>query len=203
MIKKSNGYLEEYASKVFSGEIIAGAELKKELRKLMTEMEDERYIYDTTDADFRMDFMEHCVLLTKSPFYGKPMRLMLWQKALISVIYGFKMAADLTERFRRVLLLIARKNGKSELCSGLGFTEMICGNDGADIVCSSNDDNQANILYNAIDTMRLMVDPKQKDTWRNIQNIKCKANGSKVFKLSDRTRNKEGRSSRPLDSLAA
>lgn len=193
MIQYSNGFLEEYYQQVMEGKIIAGHELKLELSKLMEELDDDRYIYDTTDADERMDFMEHCVRLTKSPFYGQPMKLMLWQKAFISAIYGFKMADDLTDRFRRILLLIARKNTKSETCSGLGLTELITGNDGADIVCSSNDDNQANILYQAIDTMRLMIDPKQEDTWKNQQWIKNKINGSKVFKLSDRTRNKEGR----------
>lgn len=193
MIIKTNGWLEEYYQKIMSGEIIAGYELKDELTKLMDDMNDDRYIYDTSDADMRIDFMQHCIRLTKSPFYGQPMILMLWQKAFISVAYGFKMASDQTDRFRRILLLIARKNTKSETCSGLGLTEMIIGNDGADIVCSSNDDNQAGILYNAIDTMRLMIDPKQKDTWKNQQWIKCKINGSKVFKLSDRTRNKEGR----------
>ena len=193
MIKCSNGFLEDYYQKIMFGEIVAGQELKLELSQLMEDLDDDRYIYDTTDADDRMDFMENCVRLTKSPFYGKPMKLMLWQKAFISAMYGFKMAEDLTDRFRRILLLIARKNAKSETCSGLGLTELITGNDGADIVCSSNDDNQANILYQAIDTMRLMIDPKQKDTWKNQQWIKNKINGSKVFKLSDRTRNKEGR----------
>lgn len=199
MIVKSNGFLEEYYQQIMDGKIIAGNELKLQLSKLMEEMEDDRYIYDTTDADDRMDFMENCVKLTKSPFYGKPMKLMLWQKAFISSMYGFKMAGEKTDdgeyidRFRRILLLIARKNTKSETCSGMGLTELIMGNDGADIVCSSNDDNQANILYQAIDTMRLMIDPKQQDTWKNQQWIKCKMNGSKVFKLSERTRNKEGR----------
>ena len=193
MITYTNGFLEEYYRQVMSGEIIAGHELKEELSKLMNELDDERYIYDTRDADLRMDFMENCVKLTKSPFYGQPMKLMLWQKALISAMYGFKMAEDLTDRFRRVILLIARKNTKSETCSALGLTELITGNDGSDIVCSSNDDNQAGILYDAINTMRLMIDPKQKDTWKNQQHIRCKFNGSKVFKLSDRTRNKEGR----------
>lgn len=193
MIIHTNGYLEEYHQKIMSGEIIAGYELKDELNKLIDDMESERYIYDTTDADMRMDFMENCVRLTKSPFYGQQMKLMLWQKAFISACYGFKMVEDRTDRFRRILLLIARKNTKSETCSALGLTELITGNDGSDIVCSSNDDNQAGILYNAIDTMRLMIDPKQKDTWKNQQWIKCKVNGSKVFKLSDRTRNKEGR----------
>ena len=193
MIIKSNGFLEEYFRQIQSGQIIAGYELKTLLSKLMEDMDDDRYTYDTTAADDRMDFMENCVKLTKSPFYGQPMKLMLWQKAFISAIYGFKMAEDGTDRFRRILLLIARKNTKSETCSGLGLTELIMGNDGADIVCSSNDDNQANILYQAIDTMRLMIDPKQSDTWKNQQWIKNKINGSKVFKLSDRTRNKEGR----------
>ena len=193
MIRYSNGFLEEYYHQIMTGEIIAGYELKDELSKLMEEMQDNRYIYDTRDADLRMDFMENCVRLTKSPFYGQPMKLMLWQKAFISAVYGFKMADDLTDRFRRILLLIARKNTKSETCSGLALTELITGNDGSDIVCSSNDDNQANILYEAINTMRLMIDPNQKDTWKNQQHIKCTFNGSKVFKLSDRTRNKEGR----------
>lgn len=193
MIRTTNGHLEEYYRQIMSGEILAGHELKTELTKLMEDMDDDRYIYDTSDADMRMDFMENCIKLTKSPFYGQPMILMLWQKAFISAMYGFKMADDQTDRFRKILLLIARKNTKSETCSGLGLTELITGNDGSDIVCSSNDDNQASILYNAIDTMRLMIDPKQKDTWKNQQWIKCKINGSKVFKLSDRTRNKEGR----------
>lgn len=193
MIIKTNGYLEEYHHQIMTGQIIAGYELKDELTKLIEDMDSDNYIYDTSEADLRMDFMENCVKLTKSPFYGQPMKLMLWQKAFISAIYGFKMPEDHTDRFRRILLLIARKNTKSETCSGLELTEMITGNDGADIVCSSNDDNQASILYNAIDTMRLMIDPKQKDTWKNKQWIKCKINGSKVFKLSDRTRNKEGR----------
>ncbi len=193
MIVHTNGFLEEYYKQIMSGQIIAGQEMKDELTKLMNDLDEERYIYDTTDADNRIDFMENCIKLTKSPFYGLPMILMLWQKAYISALYGFKMAEDLTDRFRRTLLLIARKNTKSETCSGLGLTEMIMGNDGSDIVCSSNDDNQASILYNAIDTMRLMIDPHQKDTWKNQQWIRNKINGSKVFKLSDRTRNKEGR----------
>ena len=193
MIKHSNGWLEAYYEQIMSGQILAGIELKTELSKLIAEMDDDRYIYDTTAADERIDFMENCVRLTKSPFYGKPMILMLWQKAFISAVYGFKMAEDGTDRFRRILLLIARKNTKSETCSGLALTELITGNDGSDIVCSSNDDNQADILYQAVDTMRLMVDPDSKDTWRNQKWIKCNINGSKVFKLSDRTRNKEGR----------
>jgi phage terminase large subunit-like protein len=70
---------------------------------------------------------------------------------------------------------------------------MCIGGEGLDIVCSSNDDNQADILYQACDTMRLMIDPDSLDTWRNQKWIRCKVNDNKIFKLSDKTRNKEGR----------
>lgn len=193
MIRKTNGYLEEYYQKCKSGEIIIGHELMMELEKLMSDLNNDKYIYDTTAADLRIDFMQGCIRLTKSPFYGKPMILMLWQKAFITAVYSFKMADTGFDRFKKVILLIGRKNTKSETCSALGLTELIIGNDGADIVCSSNDDNQASILYDAIDTMRLMIDPEEKDIKRNQRFIRCLLNGSKIFKLSDRTRNKEGR----------
>lgn len=186
-------HLYHYYSLIESGEIVAGAEMIRGLENLLRDFSNPRYIYNTKDADFKIDFMQNCIRLTKSPFYGKPMILMPWQKAFIEACYSFKMADDGTDRFRRILLLIARKNTKSETCSALGLTELITGAEGEDIVCSSNDDTQANILYEAINTMRLMIDPKQEDTWKNQQWIKCNINGSKVFKLSDRTRNKEGR----------
>ena len=193
MIVKTNGYLEEYYQKCKSGEIIVGQELMQELENLIADLDKPKYYYDTTDADLRIDFMENCVRLTKSPYYNKPMVLMLWQKAFISAVYSFKMSDTTFDRFKKIILLIARKNTKSETCSALGLSELIVGNDGADIVCSSNDDNQASITYDAIDTMRRLIDPNDLDTKRNQRFILNKVNGSKIFKLSDRTKNKEGR----------
>lgn len=203
MILYSNGYLEEYREAIRLGDIIAGLELITELDNLLDDMNNPRYIYDTRDADLRIDFMENCIKLTKSPFYGKPMILMPWQKAFISAAYGFKMAGQTftdaagvkkyVDRFKKIILLIARKNTKSEMCSGLTLTESVMGNEGSDLVCSSNDDLQASILYDAIDTMRLLIDPEQIDTQKNQRFIKIKPTNSKIFKLSDRTKNKEGR----------
>lgn len=194
-----NSYLLEYRARAESGEIIIGQELWTELDNLAEDMQDDRYIYDRSDALLRMDFMEHCVRLTKSPFYNQPMVLMLWQKALIEALYSFKIAKDSKERgiwidrFKKLLLLIARKNTKSETSSGLAEAELIVGNPGADIVASSNDDAQASIVFDAIDTMRQLIDPNDQDTKRNQRFILNKVNNTKIFKLSDRTKNKEGR----------
>lgn len=196
-------WLIEYREAIRRGEIIAGNELITELDNLINDMDDPRYIYDTADADIRINFMQGCIRLTKSPFYNKPMRLMLWQKAYIEALYSFKMADKFytdnsgrrrnVDRFQESILLIARKNTKSETCSALILTESIIGNEGADLVCSSNDDIQASILYDAIDTMRLLIDPEQLDTAKNQRFIRILPTNSKIFKLSDRTRNKEGR----------
>lgn len=171
-----------------------------ELENLVEDLfHNDNYFYDTTAANLRMDFMEGCIKLTKSPYYGLPMRLMLWQKAFIEAAYSFKMARDFKEqqkiidRFKRILLLIARKNTKSETCSGLGNAEFIVGPEGADLVCSSNDDAQASIVYDAMDTMRSMFDPNDLDTKRNQRFILNKNTNTKIWKLSSTTRNKEGR----------
>lgn len=195
-----NSNLLLYKESIDAGEILVGAELYTELENLIDDLlHNDEYYYDTADAIARMDFMENCVRLTKSPFYNKPMVLMLWQKAFIETVYSFKMSRDLADagkvidRFKKILLLIARKNTKSETCSALGLSEFIVGNEGADIVCSSNDDNQASLTYDAIDTMRLLIDPDGLDTHRNQRYILNKVTNTKVFKLSDRTKNKEGR----------
>ena len=188
-----NSFLLEYKERAEIGEIVIGQELWMELDNLAEDMLDDRYVYDRSDALLRMDFMENCVRLTKSPYYNKPMKLMLWQKALIEAFYSFKFAESKFDRFKKLLLLIARKNTKSETSSALAESELIVGKPGADIVASSNDDAQASIVYDAIDTMRQLIDPKDLDTKRNQRFILNKINNTKIFKLSDRTRNKEGR----------
>lgn len=195
-----NSFLLLYKSEIETGKIIVGQELYQELCNLEEDLfHNDEYIYNTDDAQLRMDFMEHCVRLTKSPFYNQPMVLMLWQKAFIEAVYSFKMARDFVEcqrvidRFKEILLLIARKNGKTETTSGLANAEFIVGNEGSDLVCSSNDDAQASLAYDAIDMMRKLYDPDDLDTRRNQRFILNKATNTKIYKLSDRTKNKEGR----------
>lgn len=188
-----NSFLLQYRERCRAGDEVIGQLLMMELDNLYEDLVSERYVYNTDQARLRMDFMEHCVRLTKSPYYNKPMVLMLWQKAFIEAVYSFKVPESGFRRFIKILLLIARKNTKSETCSALGLSEFFFGNPGSDIVASSNDDAQASIIFDAIDTMRLLIDPDNLDTKRNQRFILNRNNNTKIFKLSDRTKNKEGR----------
>lgn len=196
-IKLEDTYLYKYREAIRSGEIKAGLEMIMELDNLIKDFHDPQYRYEVKEAYIRIDFIETFVKLTKAPFYGKPMKLLLWQKALIEVAYSFKMksldSGEWVDRFQEILLIISRKCGKTETIAALMLAELFLGNDGSDIVCSGTNDNIADICYQAVDTMRLMIDPKQVRTWKNQKGIKCLLNNNKMFKLSDSSRNKEGR----------
>lgn len=190
-------YLEQYRDAIRRGEIVAGNDMTQELDNLISEMSDPQYRYHTEDAHLRISFIEGCIRLTKAPFYGKPMRLLLWQKAFIETVYSFKImspdSGQWVDRFQEILLLIARKNGKTEMIAALQLTELFFGHPGSDIVCSGMDDGTADLAYQAIDAMRLLIDPRSVDTWRNQQGIKCFATNSHIYKLSASTRQREGR----------
>ncbi len=192
-----DSFLLEYKAKAESGEIILGRDLWQELKNLEEDISDERFQYDVERAMLRIKFIEQCCRLTKSPYYGKPMNLMLWQKALIEAAYSFKMVSidtkEWIDRFQEILLIIARKNGKTETIAALELAEMILGESGSDIICSGMDDGTSDLSYQTVDTMRMLIDPKPRDTWRNQKGIKCLANNNHVYKLSDSTRQKEGR----------
>lgn len=193
LINGRHSYLLEYYNAIMSGDITAGLELKQTLNNLVADLQDEKYKYNTRDANTRIDFIEKFCKHTKSPFYGKPFLLELWEKAFIEAFYAFKMRATGLRRFKKALLLIARKNGKSTLCAALSLTELMVNVGGVDIINSSNDDAQADIIFMETENMREQFDKKDKRTHKNQKGIFNKKRKSTIKKLSDRTRNKEGR----------
>ena len=79
-----NSSLLKYVAEIESGNILTGQELYIELQRLVDDLScNDEYFYNTDAANIRMDFMENCIRLTKSPYYGQPLKLMFWQKAFI------------------------------------------------------------------------------------------------------------------------
>ena len=110
-------YFADYLSEIRSGKITVGRELMTELERLEADLEDPRYRYDTADADKRIKFIEHECKHYEAPWAGKPFLLLLWEKAVIEILYSFKIYdEDLgrwIRRFKELTLLVARKNGKT------------------------------------------------------------------------------------------
>lgn len=185
-------WLEEYYNKVQSGEIIAGIEIKMALNRLMQDLKNPKYVYETKDADKRIYFIEHYCKHTKSPFYGHPFKLELWEKAMIEAAYSFKYTKTGLRRFKEVLLLIARKNGKTTLIAAILLAEFFCGKGGTDVVCASNTNEQASIVFEEMQNM-ISLNPKlAKRVYMSMRRIQHKKNKNKVKKLSGQSKNKDG-----------
>ena len=176
-------WLEEYYNKIQSGEIIAGIEIKIALNRLMQDLKNPKYAYETKDADKRIYFIEHYCRHTKSPFYGKPFILELWEKAMIEAAYSFKYTETGFRRFKEVFLLIARKNGKTTLIAAILLAEFFCGKGGTDVVCASNTTDQASIVFEEMQNM-ISQNPKlEKRVYMSMRRIQHKKNKMDIFIL--------------------
>ncbi len=205
-----HSWLLEYIGKCQSGEIIVGHELKQEFNILLDLFDDPTVTFELSDAKKRIKFIETKCKFYEAPFAGKPFILQLFQKAFIEALYSFKIFDEEVGRrvrlFQEYLLLIGRKNGKTPFESAQDLAEFFCGPMGIKILCSSNDYDQADIMFQAIDAMREESPSLAKCTRKNIKGIffgnpkkpkhtgkfSYKNHGS-IRKISAKTGAKEGR----------
>lgn len=185
-------YLEQYWNMIKDGEIIVGYWIKLQVKKLIDDLENPRFLYDTTEAEKRIKFQETLCLQSKAPYYMKPITLMPWQKAWWEAVYSFKMADTGLRRFTEGLLEVARKNGKSTMFAADGNCDLFIGEGGEDICCASNDDRQARLIWREIEGMRSRLDPKKVLTKHNLTEIKNYRDNITIFRLSSKTQNKDG-----------
>lgn len=185
-------YLEEYDYLIRGRHVIAGYWIKKEVENLIQDLQDGRYIYDTTEAHKRIRFQQTYCLQSKHPYFGKPVELMPWQLAFWEPLYSFKMADTGLRRFVEAILEIGRKNGKSTMLAADGNTDLFIGAGGSEICCASNDDRQAKYIWREIAGMRARLDPKKALTGQNLIEIKNEYKNIIVSRMSSKTQNKDG-----------
>ncbi len=168
-------YFAQYLEAIRKGEIIVGRELLTALEKYEADLSDPKYRYDTADAEKRINFIERECKHYEAPWAGKPFMLLLWEKAFIEVLYSFKIFDnDLgrwIRRFKDVLLLVARKNGKTPLVAAICLAEFYCGEMGTKIMCASNDYEQARLMFDGIASMREESPKLNKTSRKNIKGI--------------------------------
>ncbi len=187
-------YLVEYYNEIKKGNILVGNELMVVLEGLINDLDNPRYIFDEEPGQLRIEFIETFCKHTKSPYNGMPFVLELWEKAFLQVAYGFKMADTGLRRFNEAILLIARKNGKTTFVAGIDLAEFFLSSGGVDIVCASNTNDQASILFEEINNMREQSKALSKEnrSRKNIFYIYSPKNKNKIKKLSAQSRNLDG-----------
>ncbi len=138
-------YIQEYHHRIQSGEIVVGRWIKLLYDKITAGLRDGLFFFDERKANKAIRFIEnfchHCE--------GRSdlIKLELWQKATVSVIFGIVDENGL-RIFREVVLIMGRKNGKSIFASAIiAYVAYLDGEYGAKIYCLAPKLEQAEIVY--------------------------------------------------------
>lgn len=97
-------------------------------------------------ADWAMQVVNN-LTHTKGPFAGKPFNLRPWQVRIIKQI--FKTRKDGRRQYRQALLMLPRKNGKTELAAALAvYFLLFDGEIGGEVYSAAADKDQAALVFN-------------------------------------------------------
>ena len=148
-----DNYILAYYQGIRDGSICVGRWIRLLYEKIVAGIEDGTYIFDQRKANRAIQFFERFVRHNKGPLAPGLLKLSLWQKAILSIVYGIVDENGL-RIFRELFLVVGRKCGKTLLSSGMiaytAYAESFAeGGFGAEIYCVAPKLDQSDLVYSA------------------------------------------------------
>ena len=143
-------YIEKYYGQIISGEVVVSDKVRRVMKHLVDKLHDKKskYIYDDDKAQYVIDFIQTFCKHSKGQWAGKPVILELWQKAITSALFGFVDRNTGLREYKQLILIVARKNGKSTFASCLGLYLLVAdGEAGPEIYSAATKRDQAKIIW--------------------------------------------------------
>lgn len=154
-----DNWIYSYYQKIKNGSCLIGRWIDLLMEYIIKGFEEKQFFYDNRKANAAIDWIESHCFHTEGPLAPQPLKLELWEKAFVSSIFGIVDENGLRQ-FREVLLVVARKNGKSLLAAAIEkYIWQIDGGFGAKVYNVAPKLDQANIIYNNI-WMMTVLDPE-------------------------------------------
>lgn len=123
-------FLEEYALAVLNGSVPACEKIRRQYEKLLHDLKfPGQWHFDADRAKRPIDFIEKFCRQSQGKT-GAPIRLELFQKAMLEAAFGFIDDLD-ARRYQEVLCIIGRKNGKTTLLAAINLYMLIADGEGA------------------------------------------------------------------------
>ena len=123
-------------------------------------LETKAFYFDQKKASAAIEWIENHCFHTEGPLAPSPLKLEVWEKAFFSAMYGL-VDADGFPQFREIVLVVARKAGKTKIASSCGAYAWRQGGFGSRIFCIAPKLDQADLVYNDI-WMMTQLDPEWK-----------------------------------------
>ena len=159
--KAKDNYILQYYQGIKDGSIVVGKWIRLLYEKIIQDLDSKAYIFDKKKADAALEWIESHAYHTEGPKAPGKLELELWQKAMLSCMYGL-VDEDGFRHFREVLFVCGRKVGKSLISSSVGkHNWFIDGGYGAKVYVVAPKLDQADIVYNNIWTMCVLDEEQQ------------------------------------------
>ena len=141
-------YIYAYYQQICNGSVHVGRWIRMIYEYIIKGLDEKRFSFDQKKANEAIDWIEAHTFHVEGPLAPGPFLLELWEKALISCIFGIMNPKAGQRQFREVLLLIGRKNGKSILASAIAnYVFRHDGGYGARVYNVAPKLEQADIIY--------------------------------------------------------
>ena len=141
-------YIYEYYQKINDGSILVGKWIHLVYEYIVKGLESKLFTFDQKKANKAIDWIESHCFHVEGPLAPGNFKLELWEKAMVSCIFGIVDNETGLRTFREILFLVARKNGKSILASAIGDYEFQeDGGFGARVYNVAPKLDQADIIY--------------------------------------------------------
>lgn len=151
----SENYILAYYQQIKDGTVTVGRWIRLLYELIIKGLEDRSFFYSHKKAQAAILFIENFCHHHEGELAPGRIRLELWQKALISLIFGI---VDETgfRQFREVFLVIARKNGKTLLAAAIAaYCTFLDGEYGGRIYFAAPKLEQASLCFEAYHQMIL------------------------------------------------
>lgn len=152
-------YIRQYYQQMTDGSIVVGKWIRKLYEYIIHGCEAKEFELDQKKANQAITWIEKHCFHVEGPLAPGPLRLELWQKALISCIFGLCDPDTGARRFREIVLVVARKNGKSILASAIAnYVFQVDGGYGCRVYNIAPKLEQSEIIYSNTWAM-IQLDP--------------------------------------------
>ena len=140
--------IREYWQSILAGREVVGKKIYKTYKHLVWQLDNPgQYFYSPARANHVIEFFENYLHHSKGKLGGKLVVLELWQKALLAAAFGF-VDIDGNRQFRKALLIVGKKNGKSTIASGVGlYMQLADGEPGPEVYAVATKKDQAKIIW--------------------------------------------------------
>lgn len=141
----------QYYQAIMNGGVVVGDWIRKLYTVIVEGLESKRWFFDHRKANNCIRFIETFCHHNKGPLAPGKIKLSMWEKAALSLIFGI-VDADGKRQFSEVVLIVGRKQGKTLLAGGIGnYMAYAAGEFGSEIYYLAPKLDQADLCFGAFE----------------------------------------------------